>query len=44
MVDMSADHTQSGVAHPLDKANGSGKWFLPLIAVVLLGSGLSLSR
>ncbi|MGA1803346.1 inorganic phosphate transporter [Rhizobium sp. HT1-10] len=48
MVDMSADHTQSGVAHPLDKANGSGKWFLPLIAVVLLGGlgyvGYALSR
>lgn len=37
MVDMSAERSNAGIGHPLDKTGGSGKWFVPLLVLVLLG-------
>jgi inorganic phosphate transporter, PiT family len=37
MVDVSAEHHRDTANHPLDRAGGSSKWFLPLLIVVLLG-------
>ncbi len=37
MVDMSAGQEQAGIGHPLDRTGGSGKWFVPLLVIVLLG-------
>src|ERR1700761_6715066 len=37
MADISAQqHGNAGVSHPLDRSGGGGKWFVPLLLVVIL--------